>query len=147
MKRRTFPVRRLSSLAVTRWQRTIGAGTLLEVSFDHARADPPQALVLEVDRGRLAWDEQGEEGRSIRVWADRHETVVLRLTGRFSKATLSAGHARLEHDEVDGEVVRRGDRMLAEERGPGSTTLRCGDGDLVARLDVRMRQRARTSSE
>jgi len=133
---------------------------LLEVSFDDARADPPQALVLEVDKGRLAWDEQGEEGSSIRVWADRHETVVLRLTGRFTKVTLTAWHAWLEHDEMDCEVVRRGERMLAEERG-GTTTLRCGDGDLVARVGLRPRvlrtqvaegprsadQRARTSSE
>ena len=145
---------------MTRWQRSIAAGTLLEVSFDHARADPPQALVLEVDRGRLAWDEQGEEGKSIRVWADRHDTVVLRLTGRFAKVGLTAWHAWLEHDEIDGEVVRRGERMLAEER-PGGTLLRCGEGDLVARVDVHVRvlrtptaesprsadQRARTSSE
>jgi hypothetical protein len=138
--------RRLVSNPVTRWQRKIGAGTLLEVSFEHARADPPQALVLEVDRGRLAWDEQGEEARSIRVWADRHDTVVLRLTGRFARVNLAAWHAWLEHDELDGEVVRRGERMLAEERG-GGTTLRCGDGDLVARVTLRARQRARTSSE
>ncbi len=145
---------------MTRWERTIGAGTLLEVSFDHARADPPQALVLEVDKGRLAWDEQGEEGRSIRVWADRHETVVLRLTGRFARVRLTAWHAWLEQDELDGEVVRRGERMLAEERH-GTTILSCGERDLVARVDVRVRalpseaveiprsadQRARTSSE
>ncbi len=124
----------------------ISAGTLLEVSFEHARADPPQALVLEVDRGRLAWDEQGEEGRSIRVWADRHETVVLRLTGRFAKVNLTAWHAWLENDELDGEVVRRGERMLADEQ-PGTAILRCGDRDLVARVDVRVRQRARASSE
>jgi len=131
---------------VTRWERTIGAGTLLEVSFDHARPDPPQALVLEVDKGRLAWDAQGEEGRSIRVWADRHDTVVLRLTGRFSKATLTAWHAWLEHDEFDGEVVRRGERMLAEER-PSGARIRCGEGDLVAHVELRVRQRARTSRE
>lgn len=131
---------------MTRWERTIGAGTLLEVSFEHARPDPPQALVLEVDKGRLAWDEQGEEGRSIRVWADRHETVVLRLTGRFARVGLTAWHAWLEHDEMDGEVVRRGERMLAEERA-GTTILRCGEGDLVARVAVRVLQRARTSSE
>lgn len=123
---------------MTRWERTIGAGTLLEVSFDHARADPPQALVLEVDRGRLAWDEQGEEGRSLRIWADRHDTVVLRLTGRFSRVSLTAWHAWLERDEMDGEVVRRGERMLAEERA-GTTLLRCGDADLVARVAVRPR--------
>jgi hypothetical protein len=145
---------------VTCWQRTIAAGTLLEVSFEHARDDPPQALVLEVDRGRLAWDEQGEEGRSIRLWADRHDTVVLRLTGRFSKATLTAWHAWLEHDEVEGEVVRRGEQMLTEDQ-PTGALLRCGDGDLVARVELRVRvlrtqeaeiprsvvQRARTSSE
>ena len=131
---------------MTRWTRTILTGTLLEISFERAETDPPQALVLEVDKGRLAWDAQGEEGRSIRVWADRHDTVVLRLTGRFSKANLTAWHAWLEHDEMDGEVVRRGERMLAEERS-GTTILRCGDGDLVARVDVRLRQRARTSSE
>ncbi len=129
-----------------RWESTIGAGTLLEVSFEHARADPPQALVLEVDRGRLAWDEQGEEGRSIRVWADRHETVVLRLTGRFTRVSLTAWHAWLEQDELDGEVVRRGERMLAEEHGD-TTVLRCGDGDLVARVALRQRARARASSE
>lgn len=131
---------------MTRWERTISAGTLLEVSFDHARADPPQALVLEVDRGQLAWDEQGEEGRSIRIWADRHETAVLRLTGRFSRVNLTAWHAWLEHDELDGEVIRRGEQMLSEERG-GATILRCGDGDLMARVDLRLLQRARTSSE
>ena len=131
---------------MTRWERTIGAGTLLEVSFEHARADPPQALVLEVDKGRLAWDEQGEEGRSIRVWADRHDTVVLRLTGHFSKATLTAWHAWLEHDELDGGVVRRGGRMLAGGRG-WVTARSCGDGDLEARVAVRLLQRARTSSE
>ncbi|HEV2062890.1 MAG TPA: hypothetical protein VGR12_08580 [Solirubrobacteraceae bacterium] len=131
---------------MTRWQRSIGAGTLLEVSFEHARPDPPQALVFEVDRGQLAWDEQGEEGSSIRVWADRHDTVVLRLTGRFSKASLTAWHAWLEHDELEGEVVRRGERMFAEDR-EDATLLRCGDGDLAARVVVRVRQRARTSSE
>ena len=145
---------------MTRWERTIGAGTLVEVSFEHARADPPQALVLEVDKGRLAWDAQGEEGRSIRVWADRHDTVVLRLTGRFTKVGLTAWHAWLEHDELDGEVVRRGERMLADERGD-TAILSCNEGDLVARVDLRIRalraeaaetprcadQRARTSSE
>jgi hypothetical protein len=145
---------------VTRWERTISAGTLLEVSFDHARADPPQALVLEVDRGQLAWDEQGEESRSIRIWADRHETAVLRLTGRFTRVGLTAWHAWLESDELDGEVIRRGERMLAEERS-GATILSCGEGDLVARVELRLRvlrtelaetphsadQRARTSSE
>ncbi len=129
-----------------RWESTIGAGTLLEVSFDHARADPPQALVLEVDRGRLAWDEQGEEGRSIRIWADRYDTVVLRLTGRFTKVSLIAWHAWLEHDELDGEVVRRGERMLAEDDA-GTTVLRCGDRDLVARVALRQRARVRASSE
>jgi hypothetical protein len=123
---------------VRRWERAIPAGTLLEVSFDQARADPPQALVLEVDHGRLAWDEQGEEAQSIRVWADRHDAVVLRLTGRFSKATLTAWHAWLEHDEVDGEIVRRGDRIRAEDH-PGGALLRCGDDDLVARVDLRVR--------
>ncbi|MDQ3740451.1 MAG: hypothetical protein M3389_05845, partial [Actinomycetota bacterium] len=119
-----------------RWERVISAGTLLEVSFEHARPDPPQALVLEVDRGRLAWDEQGEEAPSLRIWADRHETVVLRLTGRFARVSLTAWHAWLEQDELDGEVVRRGERMLAEER-PSGALLRCGDGDLVARIGIR----------
>ncbi|HEX8085830.1 MAG TPA: hypothetical protein VF529_16175 [Solirubrobacteraceae bacterium] len=130
-----------------RWERTIGAGTLLEISFDHARADPPQALVLEVDKGRLAWDEQGEEGRALRVWADRHETVVLRLTGRFTRVDLTVWHAYLDHDELDGEVVRAGDGMLVEEQ-PGLAVLRCGD-DLVARIAIRTRarHRERASSE
>jgi hypothetical protein len=140
-------VRRLVSDSVKRWERSIGAGTLLEVSFEHARADPPQALVLEVDRGRLAWDEQGEEARSIRIWADRHDTAVLRLTGRFTKVTLTAWHAWLEQDELDGEVIRRGERMLVADDRPGGATLRCGDGDLAARVAVRLLQRARTSSE
>ena len=141
-------MRRLVSIPVTLWQRSIGAGTLLEVSFEQARADPPQALVLEVDRGRLVWDEQGEEGTSVRIWADRHETAVLRLTGRFSRVDLTAWHAWLEHDEVAGEVVRRGETLQADD-GPGGVTLSFGDGDLVARVDlhVRQRQRARTSSE
>ncbi|HEX2084296.1 MAG TPA: hypothetical protein VHF89_01325 [Solirubrobacteraceae bacterium] len=125
-----------------RWERTIAAGTLLEISFERARTDPPQALVLEVDRGRLAWDEQGEEGRSIRIWADRHDAAVLRLTGRFARSTLTVWHAWLDRDELQGEVVRRGDGMLVDER-PASATLRCGE-DLVARIG--MRQRARTSS-
>jgi hypothetical protein len=139
-------VRRLVSFPVTRWQRTIGAGTLLEVSFVHARADPPQALVLEVDKGRLAWDEQGEEGRALRVWADRHDTVVLRLTGRFAKATLTVGHVFLDHDELHGEVVRNGNGMRADEQ-PSSVLLRCGD-DLTARIGVHARaHRDRASSE
>ena len=135
------------SIAVRRWQRTIGAGTLLEVSFEHARADPPQALVLEVDKGRLAWDEQGEEGRALRVWADRHEAVVLRLTGRFARVGLTVWHAYLDHDELDGEVVRAGDGMRVDEQ-PGGAVLRCGD-DLVARIGVHARagQRERASSE
>src|SRR5215213_9127010 len=101
MKRRVLGARRLVSPAMTRWTRTIAAGTLLEVSFEQAR--PEQALVFEVDRGRLAWDEQGEEGRALRVWADRHESVVLRLTGRFSRATLTVWHAWIDHDELDGD--------------------------------------------
>ena len=115
------------------------------MTFEHARNDPPQALVLEVDRGRLAWDEQGEEGRSLRIWADRHETAVLRLTGRFARATLTAWHAWLDSDEIDGEVVRSGERMLVADDQPASAVLRCGDRDLVARVAVR--QRARASSE
>ena len=130
---------------MTRWTRTIAAGTLLEVSFERAEPDPPQALVLEVDRGRLVWDEQGEEGRSIRLWADRHETVVLRLTGRFARATLTAWHAWLDRDELDGEVVRRGERMRVVDEQPGSALLRCGEGELIVRVGVR--QRARASSE
>jgi hypothetical protein len=128
---------------VTRWQRTIGAGTLLEVSFEHAQSEPPQALVLEVDRGRLAWDEHGEEASSLRVWADRHDSAVLRLTGRFARATLTVWHAWLDHDEVDGETVRAGNGMRAEEH-PTGVVLHCGD-ELVARIGVR--QRARASSE
>ena len=130
---------------MTRWTRSIGAGTLLEVSFEHAIADPPQALVLEVDRGRLAWDEQGEEGRSLRIWADRHDAVVLRLTGRFARATMTALHARLERDEFDGDVVRIGERIIVVDEQPRGAVLRCGDGALVARVGVR--QRARASSE
>jgi hypothetical protein len=132
---------------VRRWERTIGAGTLLEVSFDETRADRPQALVLEVDKGRLAWDEQGEEGAALRVWADRHEAVVLRLTGRFARVRLTAWHAYLDADELDGEVVREGRAMRAEEQ-PAGVVLRCGE-DLVARIGIRARQphRARASSE
>lgn len=132
-----------------RWERTIGAGTLLEVSFEQARTDPPQGLVFEVDRGRLAWDEQGEEAPSLRVWSDRHETVVLRLTGRFARVRLCVWHAFLESHELDGEVVRVGDGMRVDEQ-PGGAVLRCGD-DLVARIGLRPRtapdQRARASSE
>jgi hypothetical protein len=132
---------------VRRWERTIGAGTLLEVSFERARDDPPQALVLEVDRGRLAWDEQGEEDRALRVWADRHGSVVLRLTGRFARAGLTVWHAYLDRDEVDGEVVRAGDGMRVEEDGDGAL-LRCGD-DLTARIAIRSRtgQRERASRQ
>ena len=130
-----------------RWERTIGAGTLLEVSFESARADRPQGLVLEVDRGRLAWDEQGEEGSAIRVWADRHDSVVLRLTGRFARVGLTVWHASLDRDELGGEIVGGGDGMLVEEQ-PGGAVIRCGD-DLVARIGIRARQphRARASRE
>lgn len=132
---------------VRRWERTIGAGTLLEVSFEHASPDHPHGLVFEVDKGRLAWDEQGEEGPSLRVWADRHETVVLRLTGRFVRVGLTVWHAWLDSDELDGEVVRAGDALRVEEQ-PGGAVLRCGD-DLVARIGIRARQphRARASRE
>ena len=125
----------------------IGAGTLLEVSFESARADPPQALVLEVDRGRLAWDEQGEEGPSLRVWADRHDTVVLRLTGRFARVGLAVWHAYLEQHELDGEVIRAGEALHAEEQ-PGGAVLRGGE-DRVARIGIRARQphRERASRE
>lgn len=122
---------------MTRWERPIAAGTLLEVSFEQARDDPPQALVFEVDKGRLAWDEQGEEARSLRVWADRHGSVVLRLTGRFARVGLSVWHAWLDSDELDGEVVRAGDGMRVEEQ-PGGALLRCGD-DLLARVAIRSR--------
>ncbi len=116
----------------------IGAGTLLELSFEHARSDRPQALVLEVDRGRLAWDEQGEEGPSLRVWADRHASAVLRVTGRFARVGLSVWHAYLDSDELDGDIVRAWDGMLVEEQ-PAGALLRCGDGDLVARVGIRSR--------
>ena len=130
-----------------RWERVISAGTLLEISFEHARADRPQALVLEVDKGRLAWDEQGEEGPTLRVWADRHGAAVLRVTGRFARVGLTVWHAYLDEDELDGEVVRAGERMAVEEQ-PRGATLRCGE-DLVARIGVHARRphRARASSE
>jgi hypothetical protein len=129
---------------VTRWQRTVGPGTLLEVRFEQARGEPVQGLVLEVDRGHLAWDEQGEEDRAIRLWADRVRTVVLRVTGRLPGATLSAWHVYLDHDELAGEVVRRSDRLDVEETAD-SALLRCGEeGDLTVRVGVR--QRARASS-
>ena len=133
---------------VRRWQRTIGAGTLLEVSFDHARGDAPQALVLEVDKGRLAWDEQGEEAAALRVWADRHSTAILRVTGRFARVGLTVWHAWLDADELEGEVVRAGASMYADER-PAGVTLRCGEDDLVARIALHARQphRERASSE
>jgi hypothetical protein len=133
---------------VRRWQRTIGAGTLLEVSFDHARGDRPQALVLEVDKGHLAWDEHGEEAGALRLWADRQTTAVLRLTGRFSRVGLTVWHAWLDDDELEGEVVRAGEGIRVEER-PAEVTLRCGDDDLVARIGIRSRQphRERASSE
>ena len=121
---------------------------MLEVSFEHARPDPPQALVLEVDRGRLAWDEQGEEGKALRVWADRHEAVVLRATGRFARMHLTVWHAFLDHHELDGETVREGRAMRVDEDETGATLV-CGD-DLVARVAVRTRaavQREAASSE
>jgi hypothetical protein len=127
-------------MKVARWTRTIAAGTMLEVSFESARTEPPQALVFEVDRGRLAWDEHGEEARALRVWADQHDSAVLRLTGRFARATLTVWHAWLHGDELDGEVVRPGNAMHVEEQ-PSGVTLRCGDG-LVARIGVRQRERA-----
>ena len=154
-RRRHF-VRTVGS--VTRWTRTILTGTLLEVTFEQAESDPPQALVLEVDKGRLAWDEQGEEGRSLRLWADRHENVVLRLTGRFSRATLTATHVWLDSDELDGDVVRPGAAIVVQER-PEGALLRCRGtrpgasfDDLVARVGIHAAtrdaaQRARTSSE
>lgn len=132
---------------MTRWTRTIPAGTLLEVSFERSEADPPQALVLEVDRGRLAWDEHGEEARSLRVWADRHGAAVLRLTGRFARATLTASHVWLDSDEVHGDVVRPGSAMLVDE-APNGALLRCRGSrpgatfdDLVARIGVHRRTR------
>ena len=125
------------------WERTVGAGTLLEVSFEEAIAEPVQGIVLEVDRGHLAWDEQGEEGRAIRLWADRQGTAVLRHTGQMSRTTITAWHAWLDRDELDGEVVRRGEAMVADEDADGAL-LRCGAGDLVVR--VALRQRARASS-
>ena len=128
---------------VTRWTRTIAAGALLEVSFEEVRTDPPQALVFEVDRGRLAWDEHGEEARSLRIWADRHDTAVLRLTGRFARATLTVWHAWLDGEQLGGDVVRAGDRMRVDEQ-PNGATIRCGD-ELVAKIGLR--QRARASSE
>jgi hypothetical protein len=154
--RRRHPTRTVT--LVTRWSRTILSGTLLEVTFERAETDPPQALVLEVDRGRLAWDEQGEEGRSIRLWADRHPTVVLRPTGRFSRATLTASHVWLDSDELDGEVVRPGRAIRAEEQRDGALLYCRGSrpgatyDDLVARIAVHTRardgaQRARASSE
>ena len=106
-------------------------------------SEPVQGLVLEVDHGHLAWDEQGEEGRSIRLWADRQESAVLRLIGRIPAATITAWHAWLDHDELEGEVVRRGERMDADEDGDGAL-LSCGGGELVVRVEVR--QRARASS-
>lgn len=143
---------------MTRWTRTILSGSLLEVSFERAETDPPQALVLEVDKGRLAWDEQGEEGRSLRLWADRHPTVVLRPTGRFARATLTVTHVWLDSDELDGDVVRPGGAMAIEEQ-PDGVLLRCRGtrpgatfDDLVVRIGVHARtrrifQRARASSE
>jgi hypothetical protein len=110
---------------------------LLEVSFEHARSDPPQALILEVDRGRLAWDEQGEEGQALRVWADRHEAVVLRATGRFTRMALTVWHVYLDHHEIDGETVREGHEMAIAEDS-GGATLTCGE-DLTARIGVRQR--------
>ena len=143
-KRRVFGARRLVSFPVTCWERTVGSGTLLEVSFEQAVAEPVQGLVLEVDHGHLAWDEQGEEGRSIRLWADRQGSAVLRLIGRIPVVTITAWHAWLDHDELEGEVVRRGDCLVADEDADGAT-LRCGDADeLVVRVAVR--QRARASS-
>jgi hypothetical protein len=130
---------------VTRWTRTIQAGSLLEVEVVGAQSDPPQALVLEVDKGRLTWDEHGEEGRSIRVWADRRPTAVLRPTGRFSRATLTAWHVWLDSDELDGDVVRPGGSIRIEEH-PDGALLRCRGtrpgatfDDLVVRIGVRAR--------
>jgi hypothetical protein len=126
---------------VTRWVRSVGAGTLLEVSFEDARPDPVQGLVLEVDRGHLAWDEQGEEASAIRLWADRHDSVVLRITARGPrKVTLSAWHAWMDPD-LGGDVVRRGERIRVED-GPDGVRLHCGSDDLVARVAVRQRDRA-----
>ena len=125
-----------------RWQRTIAAGALLEVSFERARSAPVQGLVLEVGEGHLSWDHQGEEATAIRLWADRQETAVLRHIGDSEQVTLTAWHAWMDAD-LGGEIVRRGERMRVEET-PGGTVLRCGDDDLVARVAVR--QRARASS-
>ena len=113
------------------------------MSFEHARDRPVQGLVLEVDRGHLAWDEQGEEDTEIRLWADRHDSVVLRSTSRGVHVGLSVWHAFLDIDELSGDVVREGGRIVAEE-DEGGVLLRCGDGDLIARVAVR--QRARASS-
>lgn len=111
------------------------------MSFEDARSDPVQGLVLEVDRGHLAWDEQGEEAAAIRLWADRHDSVVLRITARGPRTvTLSAWHAWID-PELGGEVVRRGERMRIEDSA-GGVRLHCGSGDLVAHVAVRQRDRA-----
>jgi len=125
-----------------RWQRTIAAGALLEVSFESARPAPVQGLVLEVGEGHLSWDEQGEEAVAIRLWADRQESAVLRHIGASDQVVLTAWHAWM-HADLGGDIVRRGERMRTEET-PGGTVLRCGDDDLVVRIAVR--QRARASS-
>lgn len=71
------------------YRRPIEPGTLIDVEFLGARAKPVQGLQIKTKGARLAWDEHGLEGQSVRLWADKQDRATIRYVNPRKTADVA----------------------------------------------------------
>jgi hypothetical protein len=135
------------------YRRLIEPGTLIDVEFLGSRPKPVQGLQMKTKGAKLAWDEHGLEGESVRLWADKQSRATIRCVNPNKTAELAIWNIWI--DERTGRHSYEPDRyeivqawtawsgMLIREDAP-AITLRCSgsyDGpdftDLAAKLIFR----------
>jgi len=90
------------------YRREIEPGTLIDIEFHGSRGKPIQGLELKTKGARLAWDEHGVEGQSIRIWADKQPRATIRYVNRRKTVELAVWNIWL--DERSGRHSREPER-------------------------------------
>lgn len=136
------------------YRRPIEPGTLIDVAFLGARAEPAQGLQIKTRGAILAWDEHGLEGESVRLWADKQDRATLRYVNSRKTAEVAIWNIWLDDRSGSGsnqpgryEIVQAWwawSGMLVEDREDAVVLLRCSGnhdgpdfGDLSARITFR----------
>lgn len=129
------------------YRREIVPGTLIDIEFLSCRDQPPQGLTLSTKDAKLAWDEHGVEGQSVRLWADKQQLATLRYANPRKVAEITISNVWLDRlvSSQPPTVLRAWawSGMQFEETAD-TVVLRCSgsyDGpnftDLTARLSFR----------